>query len=159
MSTGKRNSGADGKQAEEDVDIFDEACQEIRFALDAHAVAIVDLSQFHLFYPSYQTSTQGESTSGGGSQAFGSQYSGNRSRYGQPRPVGTSKTSTHAESMITNEEDYSKSGDGRAARKNYAVLDPLLAGRTPQVLFIPSSRTGRSSNNVAAMDATNNASI
>lgn len=69
---GKRKSGADSKQRAIDLDIFDEACTEIRHALDAHAVAIVDLSQFHLFYPTYQTSSSAGSTrTGTGSRASG----------------------------------------------------------------------------------------
>lgn len=64
-SGNKRRSGADARQDASQLDIFDEACAEIRYALKADAVAIVDLSQFHLFYPSYSTSSTAGSTKTG----------------------------------------------------------------------------------------------
>ncbi|KAL7420450.1 hypothetical protein Q5752_004400 [Cryptotrichosporon argae] len=62
-SSSKRKSGADAGASDDEVDIYDEACREIRNALGAYAVAIVDLSQFHLFYPTYQTSSIAGSSS------------------------------------------------------------------------------------------------
>ena len=58
----KRRTGADSLQDGSQIDIFDEACAEIRYALGADAVAIVDLSQFHLFYPNFSTSSTAGST-------------------------------------------------------------------------------------------------
>lgn len=161
-STGKRNSGADHKQSEEDVDIFDEACQVIRLALDAHAVAIVDLTQFHMFYPSYQTSTMGGSTSGGRSRGFGG-VSASHSRAQTPKAGPSARSYNTSASIGEGGEDaepYQKAPDGRAARKTYAVVDPMSSGRAPQVLFVPSdgTATGRRSDNVPKSDADNSAS-
>jgi hypothetical protein len=47
-STGKCKEGADRHESDEEIDVYDAACREIRMALDAYAVAVVDLSQFHL---------------------------------------------------------------------------------------------------------------
>jgi hypothetical protein len=154
-SSGKRNSGADSKQAEDDIDIFDEACQEIRLALDAHAVAIVDLTQFHLFYPSYQSSTAGGSTTGRSSYTT---RTGEATR--MPGSTQNSYTASRTEG-VGEEEPYEKAPDGRAARRTYAVVDPMSAGRTPQVLFVPSAgtTTGRLSDKVASADAANNVSL
>ncbi|WWC63013.1 uncharacterized protein I303_105611 [Kwoniella dejecticola CBS 10117] len=139
--TGKRISGADQHQDESNVDIYDEACREVRNALDAYAVAVVDLSQFHLFYPTYQNS----STGGGNSTRAGSTSAHTRSqepRNGKRTDPGTG-TGTNSSSAALGDDDqdaYSKPNNVKRARATYAVTDPLAPSRTPQVLFIPSRR-------------------
>ncbi|WVF69066.1 hypothetical protein IAT40_003840 [Kwoniella sp. CBS 6097] len=146
-TTGKRNQGADQNQDQGNVDIYDEACREIRYALDAYAVAVVDLSQFHLFYPTYQNS----STGGGTSTRGGSTSGRSKSQYTGPdtarQSAQTGRTGSTASSTLhgqMGEEDssdaYSKPADVKRALPTYAVSDPMAPSRTPQVLYIPSRR-------------------
>ncbi|WVR06694.1 hypothetical protein IAU60_003726 [Kwoniella sp. DSM 27419] len=132
---GKRISGADEKQDQTNVDIYDEACREIRTALDAHAVAVVDLSQFHLFYPTYQNS----STGGGSSTRGGSSTARTRSQL-TGQSGGTSSTAQSLHEGEDETEAYAKPNNAKRARQTYAMTDPLAPSRTPQVLFIPSRR-------------------
>jgi hypothetical protein len=83
-SGGKRKSGQDNGVSSGDIDIYDEACREIRLALDAYAVAVVDLSQFHLFYPAYQSSSTAGTSARGDSATYSasSQTRGNGSTDG-----------------------------------------------------------------------------
>lgn len=112
------------------MDIYDEACREIRTALDAYAVAVVDLTQFHLFYPAYQSSsTAGTSTRGSTSRNTASAQMQSRG-----------PTSTAGSALDDETEAYSKSDDVKRARKTYAVTDVTAPSRTPQVLFIPGRR-------------------
>ncbi|KAK8864137.1 hypothetical protein IAR55_001383 [Kwoniella newhampshirensis] len=144
-TTGKRKEGADHLQSEITVDIYDEACREIRMALDAYAVAVVDLSQFHLFYPAYQNS----STGGGSSTRGGSTTGPARSNItgGASTQAGGGSTlrqgSTMASSTIggdEGEEAYSKPNNRKRALPTYATTDIMAPSRTPQVLYIPSRR-------------------
>ncbi|WRT66765.1 uncharacterized protein IL334_003728 [Kwoniella shivajii] len=142
-SSGKRISGADAAQNDIDVDIYDEACREIRNALDAYAVAVVDLSQFHLFYPTYQNSSTGggSSTRGGSSTAHTrSQNTGTAVQSSFGGRTGSVASSTVRGGDEDEAEAYSKPSNIKRARKTYAVTDPLAPSRTPQVLFIPSRR-------------------
>lgn len=89
---------------------------EIRSALDAHAVAVVDLSQFHLFYPAYQGSTSAGGTT-------------------------SADRTVRAMSSRASTVDLDDSGEQRhvrRARNTFALRDPTAPSRTPQVLFIPS---------------------
>nr|XP_019013177.1 uncharacterized protein I206_02675 [Kwoniella pini CBS 10737]OCF51958.1 hypothetical protein I206_02675 [Kwoniella pini CBS 10737] len=131
-STGKRISGADHRQDEADVDIYDEACREVRHALDAYAVSVVDLSQFHLFYPTYQNS----STGGGSSTRGGSSTAHTRSHDAR---TGSWSSST-ARGGDEDQDAYAKPLNEKRARTTYAITDPMAPSRTPQVLFIPSRR-------------------
>jgi len=116
------------------VDIYDEACREIRLALDAYAVAVVDLSQFHMFYPAYQSSSTAATSTRGGS-ASNSQSMQTGSSVKSRGPASTS------DSAIADEADaYSKSTNVKRARKTWAITDPTAPSRTPQVLFIPGAR-------------------
>ncbi|WWC96361.1 hypothetical protein V866_003228 [Kwoniella sp. B9012] len=144
--TGKRVSGADQNQDQNDVDIYDEACREIRNALDAYAVAVVDLSQFHLFYPTYQnSSTGGGSSTRGGSSTLHtkSQHTSTTGQSSFAAGTGSTASSTARGLGSVAEDDqdaYSKPVNPKRARQTYAVTDPLAPSRTPQVLFIPSRR-------------------
>lgn len=120
----KRKEGADNNQSDDEVDIYDEACSEIRLALDAYAVAVVDLSQFHLFYPAFHNS------SSGGSRTAGSVSRGGSA--GQTTITGGTSTASLDEA-----DAYSKPSNRKHARKTYAITDPTAPSRTPQVLFIP----------------------
>ena len=162
-NTNKRISGRDKDQDEIDIDIYDEACSEIRYALDAHAVAVVDLSQFHLFYPAFQGSSIGGSTGKGGT----SRSSETRKAHDpnalaaasvktpsseKTPPTGMSSTvmpaktsggtSEHAASYHHSEESesFQYQRGSRRARQTYALTDPTAPGRTPQVLYIPTGR-------------------
>ncbi|WVQ96575.1 hypothetical protein IAU59_003680 [Kwoniella sp. CBS 9459] len=147
-TTGKRNQGADQDQDQTSVDIYDEACREIRYALDAYAVAVVDLSQFHLFYPTYQNSSTGggSSTRGGGSTSgrSRSQYTGTDTARQSALTGRTGSTASSTTRGQMGEEDssdaYSKPANVKRARPTYAVSDPMAPSRTPQVLWIPSRR-------------------
>ncbi|KAK4686457.1 hypothetical protein P7C73_g3663, partial [Tremellales sp. Uapishka_1] len=141
-SSGGRREKADSAMSDDEIDIYDEACQEIRLALDAHAVAVVDLSQFHLFYPAYQSSsTAGSSTRGGKSSVSGqSQTTQTRSNFDKTSVSRNSHAS--APSSIGGEEyePYAKQADRKVARSTYGISDPTAPSRTPQVLFIPGRR-------------------
>ncbi|WVQ84282.1 hypothetical protein IAT38_006434 [Cryptococcus sp. DSM 104549] len=135
VASRKRIEGADNQQPERHIDIYDEACREIRVALEAYAVAVVDLSQFHLFYPGFQNSSTG------GSSTRHASTSG-----GQSRGHSTGKSSTAPHSVgdgsstgnVGDEGDaYGRSSNVKRARQTYAMTDPLAPSRTPQVLFIP----------------------
>lgn len=137
-STGKRRGGADWYQSDDKIDVYDEACREIRLGLGAYAVAVVDLSQFHLFYPSLQNSSThgvpafGRSTSGQSrSSTFqSSQRTGRRGR--TPKPT--------TEVVLTDETDvYAQT---RKAKETYSVAGSLAPSRTPQVLFMDSRPPG-----------------
>lgn len=152
-SSAKRKEGADQDQLEDELDIYDEACTEIRYALDAYAVAIVDLSQFHLFYPTFQgSSTAGTSTrhkmsrfggSKDGTTVAGRSVGGSTAA---PSVLGGRGVSGGGASTEFGEADgadvYSHSRHSKRARQTYALTDPTAPSRTPQVLYIPSGRTG-----------------
>jgi hypothetical protein len=59
----KRKEGADASMSDNAIDIYDEACSEIRFALHAYAVAVVDLSQFTYFTPHFKIPLRGITSS------------------------------------------------------------------------------------------------
>ena len=121
--------------SEDDIDLYDEACREIRLALDAYAVAAVDLSQFHLFYPAYQSSS-----TAGSSTRFTSTSHPTQSFQTNSYPSSLGPESL-AESADTQEvEAYAKSRDQKIARKTWAIADPTAPSRKPQVLFIPGRR-------------------
>ncbi|OCF44334.1 hypothetical protein I317_01779 [Kwoniella heveanensis CBS 569] len=153
-TTGKRNSGADQNQDQANVDIYDEACREIRYALDAYAVGVVDLSQFHLFYPTYQnsstggggTSTRGGSTSGRSK----SQHSGADTARQSAQTGRTASTASSTAHGLMGEEDssdaYSKPANVKRALPTYAISDPMAPSRTPQLAVLGYSC---SSNNFA----------
>ncbi|ADV25630.1 Protein-histidine kinase, putative [Cryptococcus gattii WM276] len=118
----KRIEGADEHQNDETVDIYDEACREIRSALDAYAVAVVDLSQFHLFYPAYQNSSTGGGTTRAGSvmeTATGSGATTVRPGASSSIDQTTSTTST------VEEEDNPWDSKKKQARPTYSKNDPL----------------------------------
>ncbi|OCF75572.1 hypothetical protein I204_04429 [Kwoniella mangroviensis CBS 8886] len=143
--TGKRVSGADQNQDQNDVDIYDEACREIRNALDAYAVAVVDISQFHLFYPTYQNSSTGGGSTRGGSSTLHtkSQHTSTTGQSSFAAGTGSIASSTARGSGNVGADDqdaYSKNVDNKRPRQTYAVTDSLAPSRTPQVLFIPSRR-------------------
>lgn len=152
--------------SEGDIDIYDEACAEIRYALDAYAVAVVDLSQFHLFYPAFTGSSAGGSTSRsrtkkestesltsvgrdrstptevpprGGGSGDGSTVRGLSTRKGWK-----DSTDGVVSTAADDEEGYSRSRGSKRAKKTYALSDPTAPGRTPQVLYIPSGRRANS---------------
>ena len=121
--------------SEDDIDLYDEACREIRVALDAYAVAVVDLSQFHLFYPAYQSSS-----TAGSSTRYPSTSQPTRSMQTNSF-MGSLGPESLAESANTDEvEAYAKSKDQKVARKTWAITDPTAPSRKPQVLFIPGRR-------------------
>jgi hypothetical protein len=135
----KRKEGADANMSDNEIDIYDEACSEIRFALDAYAVAVVDLSQFHLFYPAFQnTSTGGSRLAGSMSRGSG----GGQTTIGPASTFGAGSTiggSTVGQDEV---EAYARPSNRKHARKTYAITDPTAPSRTPQVLFVPNrSRT------------------
>lgn len=131
----KRIEGADEHQNDETVDIYDEACREIRSALDAYAVAVVDLSQFHLFYPAYQNS----STGGGSTRAGSVMETATGSGATTVRPGASSSIDqTTSTTSTVEEEDNLWDSKKKQARPTYSKNDPLAPVRTPQVLFIPS---------------------
>lgn len=143
-SSMKRKEGADKHQSEIDIDIYDEACAEIRQALDAYAVAVVDLSQFHLFYPAFGGSSIGGSTKSSRTRRPGEAYPSN-SLMGETTARGTSVGSTEMGGDVPNGEDfdpetYSQVRGTKRARKTHALRDPTAPSRTPQVLYIPSGR-------------------
>ncbi|KIR78165.1 hypothetical protein I306_04783 [Cryptococcus gattii EJB2] len=118
----KRIEGADEHQNDETVDIYDEACREIRSALDAYAVSVVDLSQFHLFYPAYQNSSTGGGTTRAGSvmeTATGSGATTVRPGASSSIDQTTSTTST------VEEEDNPWDSKKKQARPTYSKNDPL----------------------------------
>ncbi|RXK37253.1 hypothetical protein M231_05474 [Tremella mesenterica] len=131
--SGKRHEGADSRQSNEQLDIYDEACREIRHALDAYAVACVDLTQFHLFFPAYQTTSTGGSSTRHTQNSFPT-GSGGSSFIGG---IGTDSVGTAGWGMGLEEEGYTKPFEQKRARQTYAVTDPMAPGRTPQILFIP----------------------
>lgn len=131
----KRIEGADEHQNDETVDIYDEACREIRSALDAYAVAVVDLSQFHLFYPAYQNS----STGGGSTRAGSVMETATGSGTTTVRPGASSSIDqTTSTTSTVEEEDSPWDSKKKQPRPTYSKNDPLAPVRTPQVLFIPS---------------------
>jgi hypothetical protein len=146
-ASAKQRSKGDSSISEEDADIYDEACQEIRMALDAYAVAVVDLSQFHLFYPAYQSSSTNGSSIGRGSSvnsrttgvattyaSFGSSYQG-QSRGGNSNASGPGSVNSGE-----TPDAYAKPTNRKHARQTYATSDPTAPSRTPQVLFVPTRR-------------------
>lgn len=148
-SSQKRKEGADHHQSDDEIDIYDEAAREIRQGLDAYAVAVVDLSQFHLFYPSFQNSSTGGSSARGASTSDPTR-SGSRSAErsaagsGTPHPLRPgSRPNSMSKTMMTDDTDsYAQSNNTRRAKETYTVTDPLAPSRTPQVLFIPSRPRG-----------------
>ncbi|WVN85689.1 uncharacterized protein L203_100838 [Cryptococcus depauperatus CBS 7841] len=139
----KRIQGADSQQFSETLDIYDEACQEIRVALNAYAVAVVDLSQFHLFYPAYQnSSTAGESTRAGSLNAQGNGDITNKTPPGESSVATARPSSSNSSSRSATEEGgegggYSWSSKYKNPRPTCPESDPLAPSRNPQVLFIP----------------------
>lgn len=133
----------------------------IRLALEAHAVAIVDLTQFHMFYPSYQTSTTGGSASGPRSVAPSARASGPNPLSGPSSGSYTSSSKSRSGEGGEDAEPYQRAADGKAARKTYSVVDPMSAGRTPQVLFVPAAgtATGRTSDRVPSKAQENTVSL
>ncbi|WWC88243.1 uncharacterized protein L201_003149 [Kwoniella dendrophila CBS 6074] len=143
--TGKRISGADQNQDQVNIDIYDEACREVRYALDAYAVAVVDLSQFHLFYPTYQNSSTGGGSSTRGGSTTGNNKSQNTGTTGQSSFTGgrtgsTSSSTARGNAGEDDQEAYTKPINVKRALPTYAITDPLAPSRTPQVLYIPSRR-------------------
>lgn len=144
-SSNKRKEGADQNQSQDDIDIYDEACSEIRHALDAYAVAVVDLSQFHLFYPTFAGSSTGGSsrmTSVDGSRSSPTEVPHSRgplnsSGAGQSTEYPYSSTQG---SQAEDEEGYSRSRGSKRARQTWALTDPTAPSRTPQVLYIPAGK-------------------
>ncbi|ORY31773.1 hypothetical protein BCR39DRAFT_525320 [Naematelia encephala] len=153
----KRKEGADQYVSDHDVDIYDEACSEIRLALDAYAVAVVDLSQFHLFYPAYQNS----STTGSSTRNTSSRQDSRASSTRFPSRPGTASSNTVTTSASYSDqqattyssastgphvpnsdeaEAYSKPANRKHARQTFAMSDPTAPSRTPQVLFVPARR-------------------
>ncbi|EIW67759.1 hypothetical protein TREMEDRAFT_33498, partial [Tremella mesenterica DSM 1558] len=119
--SGKRHEGADSRQSNEQLDIYDEACREIRHALDAYAVACVDLTQFHLFFPAYQTTSTGGSSTRHTQNSFPT-GSGGSSFIGG---IGTDSVGTAGWGMGLEEEGYTKPFEQKRARQTYAVTDPM----------------------------------
>ncbi|KIR70576.1 hypothetical protein I310_05828 [Cryptococcus deuterogattii CA1014] len=118
----KRIEGADEHQNDETVDIYDEACREIRSALDAYAVAVVDLSQFHLFYPAYQNS----STGGGSTRAGSMMETTTGSGATTVRPGASSSIDqTTSTTSTVEEEDNPWDSKKKQARPTYSKNDPL----------------------------------
>ncbi|EAL17185.1 hypothetical protein CNBN0140 [Cryptococcus deneoformans B-3501A] len=118
----KRIEGADEHQSDETVDIYDEACREIRFALDAYAVAVVDLSQFHLFYPAYQNSSAGAGSTRAGSVMGTMTGSGATT----VRPgASSSMDQTTSMTSTVEEEDNPWDSKKKQARPTYPMNDPL----------------------------------
>ena len=154
--------------SESDVNIYDEACREIRLALDAYAVSVVDLSQFHLFYPAYQSSSMGNSSTQRGSSVRSANtaiHSGSRSfassnaqtesyRRGGSSATGAGQGTTGSsggsgiggfgrstgQELSDEDEAYGKSDNPKIARATYAVTDATAPSRMPQVLFVPNRR-------------------
>ncbi|ODN74183.1 hypothetical protein L202_07633 [Cryptococcus amylolentus CBS 6039] len=141
LNSRKRIEGADASQSIDAVDIYDEACREIRLALDAYAVAVVDLSQFHLFYPAYQSTTNGSQSIRTGSAT---EVPGRMNKMG---PASTARQpSSSGHSQDDDEDGFGPdwSNKQRRARPTYSVDDAVQPARTPQVLFVPSRPTMRS---------------
>lgn len=138
-SSGKRRSGKDGDVSEDDVDIYDEACREIRVGLNAYAVAIVDLRQFHLFYPAYQSSSAA-GTSTRGSSSANRTVTASRTQNSQSIGTGSVDGQSNQGSLGEESEAYARSSNIKRARQTYAVTDSTMPSRTPQVLFIPTRR-------------------
>ncbi|TYJ53875.1 hypothetical protein B9479_005497 [Cryptococcus floricola] len=145
LNTKKRIEGADASQSVDATDIYDEACREIRLALDAYAVAVVDLSQFHLFYPAYQSTTNGSNSIRTGSVT---EVPGRKSKRG-PSTRGGGSTARQPSSSGHSQDGYEDglgfdwSNKQRRARPTYSVDDAVQPARTPQVLFVPSRPTMR----------------
>jgi hypothetical protein len=116
--------------------MYDEACREIRTTLDAYAVAVVDLSQFHMFYPAYagsSTGTSGQASSTTGRQSSNWHYSGQGS--GSTASLGGWSMDSELSMPYARPEDRSR------ARPTYTVDDPTAAKpRMPQVVFVPKRR-------------------
>ncbi|ODN93564.1 hypothetical protein L198_05430 [Cryptococcus wingfieldii CBS 7118] len=145
LNSKKRIEGADANQSVDAVDIYDEACIEIRMALDAYAVAVVDLSQFHLFYPAYQSTTNGSNSIRTGSVT---EVPGRKNKSGPSTKGGSTarQSSSSGHSQDDNEDGlgFDWSNKQRRARPTYSVNDAVQPARTPQVLFVPSRPTMRS---------------
>ena len=130
--------------SEDQLDIYDEACSEIRHALDAYAVAIVDLSQFHLFYPTFQGSSQGGSSTRGKMSRFSGSKSGTTLMGTTIGGGSTASPSLAGGGETLDASDaYAHNSSSKRARQTYALTDPTAPSRTPQVLHIPSGRAGR----------------
>ena len=127
-SSQKRNQGSDRHLETADIDIYDEACREIRIALTAHAVAVVDLSQYHLFYPSYQNSSIG------GSSVRGASTSDRR------RPGSNSGSLAGASITSAITSPFQDKMESNKAKSHDPNLDPMAQPRAPQVLYIPNLR-------------------
>jgi hypothetical protein len=144
----ERKEGAGRHQSDDEIDIYDEAARQIRLGLDAYAVSVVDLSQFHLFYPLFQNSSTGASSARGVSTSGTTRSSAPGSSSARMSAAGSRTPGSHrpnspAGSMMTDDTDnYTQSNILRRAKETYAVLDPLAPSRTPQVLFIPSRPRG-----------------
>jgi hypothetical protein len=130
---------------------------EIRHALDAYAVAIVDLSQFHLFYPTFQGSSTAGSSSRGRHARFGPSDNNTLmpghsvggstvapSVLGGGGVSGGGTSTEMGEIEVEGTDVYTHNRHSKRARQTYALTDPTAPSRTPQVLYIPSGRTGRS---------------
>lgn len=149
-STNKRHGGSDDRSRDEDLDVYDEACREIRFALDAYAVAVVDLSRFHVFYPNYQNSslagtstrdaakTMTKSSTTKSTATIGPYSKGASMRSAETRRSGSSQESS---------EGYSRPDSAKQPRPTYALNDPEQATRTPQVLYLPPDKSVKSDDN------------
>ncbi|WVQ73540.1 hypothetical protein IAR50_003116 [Cryptococcus sp. DSM 104548] len=149
LNTKKRIEGADSRQSIESVDIYDEACREIRLALDAYAVAVVDLSQYHLFYPAYQSTTTGSNSirTGSVTEVPGRENRTANNNNASTRGGSTARQPSSSGYSQDDDEDglgYEWSNKQKRARPTYSVDDPVQPGRTPQVLYVPSRPAMRS---------------
>jgi hypothetical protein len=120
------------------MDVYDEACQAIRLGLSAYAVAVMDPSQFHLFYPSLQNSSTGGTSARDRSTSGPIRSTTSKS----PRRTGSGRRSPNptTEAILTDETDiYAQT---RRAKETCSVADSLAPSRTPQVLFMHSRPRG-----------------
>jgi hypothetical protein len=120
------------------MDVYDEACQAIRLGLSAYAVAVMDPSQFHLFYPSLQNSSTGGTSARDRSTSGPIRSTTSKS----PRRTGSGRRSPNptTEAILTDETDiYAQT---RRAKQTCSVADSLAPSRTPQVLFMHSRPRG-----------------
>lgn len=120
--------------------MYDEACREIRNTLDAYAVAVVDLSQFHMFYPAYA----GSSTGTGTTSNMGSSTTGDNSSRWHSSGQGSRQSTNSAGTWSTDGDSmpYAKPEDTSRARPTYHVEEQHVPkGRLPQVVFVPQRRS------------------
>ena len=126
-----RTSIAEGDEDESSLDLFQEACRVVRDTLNANACAIVDASNFHIFYPI---------NSGGSARGSSS---------GAPTDSGTGSSSRD---NISTSGGYSSdglfvglnAGDRRTARNLVNLVPRSLA---PSVQFVPRRRRNEVSHN------------